>query len=74
MHVLFNIETGGDLPDAISNMAIEATIDFVEVCCQHTAYITRRGNIDEHLGILDAGKCPLYTVQLCLFHGFNFHG
>ena len=59
MHVLFSIESEGDLPDTISNLAIEAAIDFVEVCCQHTAYITGRGNIDEHLGILDAGKHTL---------------
>lgn len=55
MHV-FNIETGGNLPDTISDKAIEAAINFVKVCYQHTAYITGRGNLDKHLGILDARK------------------
>lgn len=56
MHVLFNMDGENELPETISNMAIEAAIDFVEVCCQHTAYITGRGNIDEHLSLLDASK------------------
>ena len=63
MHVLFSVE-GDELPDTISNLALDCAIDFVEVCCQHTAYnITGRGNIDEHLCILDAGK-HLHALQI----------
>ena len=61
MHVLFSVEKD-ELPDTISDPALDCAIDFVEVCCQHTAYITGRGNIDEHLCILDAGKY-LRTLQ-----------
>lgn len=55
MHILFNAESD-DIPENISQMAIDAAIDFVEVCCQHTAFITGRGNIDEQLHDLDTGK------------------
>ena len=46
MHVLFHLESENPIPDSISHEAIEAAINFVEVCCQHTAYISGRGNID----------------------------
>ena len=56
LHVLFNIDEENQPSTVISNMAIEAAIDFVEVCCQHTAYITGRGNIHQELEIVHAGK------------------
>ena len=33
LHILFNIESEDDIPDTISNSAIEAAINFVETCC-----------------------------------------
>lgn len=56
MHVLFHIESEGSLPSTITQEAIEAAINFVEVCCQHTAFVTGRGNIEEELRLLEAGK------------------
>ena len=47
MHILFHIDEDGPLSNIISDMAIDAAINFVEVCCQHTAYITGRGNINQ---------------------------
>ena len=44
------------LPDEVSKAAIEAAIDFVEVCCQHTAYITGRGDINQELEHLESGN------------------
>lgn len=39
MHVLFHLDLEEEqLPETISDAAIEAAIDFVEVCCQHTAW------------------------------------
>ena len=35
--------------------AIEAAIDFVEVCCQHTAYVTGRGDIYIEVDLVEAG-------------------
>ena len=57
MHVLFNLDLEEEeLPATISDAAIQAAIDFVEVCCQHTAYITGRGNINEELEHLQSGR------------------
>ena len=55
MHVLFSIDEDAPLPSTISNEAINAAIDFVEVCCQHTAYITGRGLIHEEVESVNAG-------------------
>ena len=55
MHILFHIDEEGPLSDTISDMATDAAIDFVEVCCQHTAYITGRGNLGQELNIVQAG-------------------
>ena len=56
MHVLFHMDIEEPLPDTITEMAIEAAIDFVDLCCQHTAYITGRGNINNELDLVEAGK------------------
>ena len=56
MHVLFHLGNEAEIPDTITQSAIEAGIDFVEVCCQHTAYITGRGSIDHELELAEAGK------------------
>lgn len=45
LHVLFHMENEDPLPDTVSQAAIEAAINFVEVCCQQTAYIAGRGDI-----------------------------
>lgn len=55
MHILFHMDEEGSLPTVISEAAIDAAINFVEVCCQHTAYITGRGNINEELENLQSG-------------------
>ena len=54
MHVLFHLDKEEKLHNTISDEAIEAAIDFVEVCCQHTAYITGRGSIQEELDHLQS--------------------
>ncbi len=57
MHVLFQISMDEeDLPGVISDGAVEAAINFVETCCQHTAYISGHGNITEELSVLETGK------------------
>lgn len=55
MHVLFHMESEDSLPETISESAIEAAIDFVEVCCQHTAYVTGRGDINIEVDLVEAG-------------------
>ena len=56
MHVLFDLDSAESPSCTITEAAIEATIDFVELCCQHTAYITGRGKIDEEVTLMEAGK------------------
>lgn len=55
MHILFHLDKEEPLPEVVSEAAIMAAINFVEVCCQHTAYIFGRGNIYHELELLETG-------------------
>ena len=59
LHILFRVKhedpLQDPLPDTISQDAIKAAINFVEVCCQHTAYISGRGQIENELELVQAG-------------------
>ena len=37
------------LPTTITEDALKAAINFVEVCCQHTAYVTGRQTIEKEI-------------------------
>ena len=56
LHILFRVELEDPLevplPDTISQDAIKAAINFVEVCCQHTAYISGRRQIENELELV----------------------
>ncbi len=56
MHALFNLE-GEELGNTITPVAIQAAIHFVEVCCQQTAYIAGRGELDKELSMVVQGMC-----------------
>ena len=58
------IADGKTLPQEISDQAIEAAIDFVDVCGQHTAYITGRGDITIEVEHFNAGK---HEVSVLLY-------
>lgn len=45
LHVLFKIETPGEIDQMIDELALSAAIDFIEVCCEHAFMITGRRNI-----------------------------
>ena len=45
LHVLFKVETPDSIDQAIDELALKATIDFIEVCCEHAFMITGRRNI-----------------------------
>ncbi len=64
MHILFNLENDEPLSDVITDSAIEAAIDFVEVCCQHTSYIAGRGNINEELENLETGIVYCTAIEM----------
>lgn len=55
LHVLFKLDTPDDIPDTISEQAIVAAQDFVDVCCQHTAFVAGRGDIQEAIQQLQLG-------------------
>lgn len=37
------------LPDVICGQAVTAAINFVDYCCQQTAFMAGRGDIDEEI-------------------------
>ena len=61
MHVLFRLEDEEPLPSTIFDQAINAAIDFVEVCCQQTAYIAGRGKIRDEINMSHSGKISKCT-------------
>ena len=54
MHVLFSLEEE-NVDDTVTVAAINAAIHFVEVCCQQTAYIAGRGELEKELSMLMEG-------------------
>lgn len=56
MHVLFHMDNEAPLPDVITEEAIHASIDFVEVCCQHAAYLSGRGDLNQEFELLKSGN------------------
>ena len=46
LHVLFNIQNPQDIPTVISDGAIKAAEDLVDVCIQHAAFLAGRGDVD----------------------------
>ncbi len=55
MHVAFTLETPGDIPTEIDSKAIEAAQDFVDMCCQHAAFMAGRGEIPDEIQQLQTG-------------------
>ena len=47
LHVLFNIDTPLTIPQEISDAAIKAAVDLVEVCIQHATFLAGRGDVDK---------------------------
>ena len=56
MHVLFSLESTEPLSFTISQSAVQAAINFVEVCCQQTAYIAGREKIADELSLAASGE------------------
>ena len=59
LHVLFNINTPHTIPQTISDVAIKAAVDLVDVCIQHAAFLAGRGDVEETIQGLVEGttKC-----------------
>ena len=56
MHILFHVGSDEPLSFTITSDALQAAIDFVEVCIQQTAYIGGRGKIDDDISLICSGK------------------
>ena len=55
-HFLFNINNfSTELSNEISEEAIIASINFVALCCQQTAFVAGRGNINEEIQLIKDG-------------------
>ena len=80
MHVLFHWETPGEIPTTISNEALKAAQNFVELCTQHAAFLAGRGNIPEEIDSLtDKGLLLIFlgrpitiTVKVSGLHSCRF--
>ena len=65
LQVLFDLESDLQLHSSasishVSEDAILAAIDFVDVCCKHTAYMAGRGIISEEITTYTSG---MYTYN-----------
>ena len=57
LHVLFNLKSPLAIPAVISDSAIKAAINLVDVCLQHAAFLAGRGEIDETIQDMIKGVC-----------------
>lgn len=68
LHILFAMypPVGSDddgIGSEITNKAILAAINFVEVCCQQTAYMAGRGELQQDIQLIKASE---YCVDVVL--------
>ena len=52
-------------PDQISEEAIIAAINFVELCCQQTAFMAGRGHVSDEIQFI---KASMYSVYFTFDH------
>ena len=64
---------GGQAGEVVAEKALKAAINFVEVCCQHTAFIAGRGNISDELIRAEStqGKANFRSIQIQNPRGMN---
>ena len=67
LHMLFSIESPDeDLDEEISEEAIKAAVNIVQVACQQTAFIAGKGTLTEEMEKYKTGK-SLFK-QSCMIH------
>lgn len=52
MHVLFHLDTPLSIPSTISDEALKAAQEFVEMSNQHAAFLAGRGHITEAIEMI----------------------
>ena len=55
LHVLFNRDNPLDISQSISEEAVRAAENFVDLCLQHAAYLAGRGDIQEAILAMQPG-------------------
>ena len=62
LHILFHMNKELDtISNEITDEAITASINFVGLCCQQTAYMAGRGDIKEEIQIIKGSKFTSVT-------------
>ena len=51
-------------PSTISTESIVAAQNFVDLCCQHAAYIAGRGKVEDEISKVTSACKPLYTCRV----------
>lgn len=70
LHVLFNLETPLTIPSVISDSAIKAAVNLVDVCLQHAAFLAGRGDIDDMIQEMIKGILMYCNVFHCVQHSY----
>lgn len=66
LYALFSLESTEPLSSTISENAVQAAINFVELCCQQTAYIAGRENIEDELSMAASGNLNCINTCTCM--------
>ena len=70
LHVLFHLGSRvGDIPQEICADALKAAENYVDVCCQHVAYIAGRGDMQGAILQIQKG---LYQSMQCISFKFMY--
>lgn len=66
LHVLFYHSNDDQIPDIVSEEAIIAAINFVQLSCEQTAIISGRGSIKDIILKCQTGT-DIHLLYLCAF-------
>ena len=55
MHMLFNIDNVDQQLEEVEESAIKAAVNFIQLACQQTAFITGKGTLHEEMEKLKTG-------------------
>lgn len=62
LHIFFHVGSFDWISDQITEEAIAASVNFVGLCCQQTAYMAGQGDIKEDIQIIKASMFIVHKV------------
>ena len=71
LHVLFHMDTPNAIPNEISEDALKAAVDFVDVCTQHVSYISGRGVISDAIEELQDVQKGIVCMLCVAYHTYS---